>query len=172
MHVTRAKQVSPTPLGGEHYCSQGKGRSSETAGDGPTQERFSARSRRGRPVREVHDPTAEGLRVGERQTQLLSVALEQAGAGANYDRELEQAQLVEQAFVQQRADQRRAAADVDVLAVLLLEALKLLTEVPRDQARVLPLGLLQGSRGDELGVLFIASAIPPVWPANDAANVS
>ena len=62
---------------------------------------------------------------------------------ADDDRMDQQPQFVKDARFEQRAHERGAARDRDVLAVLGLPAPKILRDVALDQLRVLPGGVLQ-----------------------------
>src|SRR5215469_17188254 len=94
--------------------------------------RCSVASAVGPLVDEVNDPGAERLRPGELQPRLAVFAVEQALAAAHDHRELQQVELVQQALTQQPADQRAAAAHVDVPAGPLLELADLLGYIAAD----------------------------------------
>ena len=105
-----------------------------------------------RPVGEVEDARAKGLRVHELQRLLIAPFLKQALPAPQDDGMDHEPKLVEEVVAQQRPDEGAAAEDRDVLARLLLELGDLFRDVTLDQGRVLPLeGLLQGRRDDELG---------------------
>src|SRR5215216_8187045 len=100
-----------------------------------------------RLVAEIDNARAEGLRVDELQRLLIAPVLKQT-LSAPHDYWMEhEPKFVEEAVLQQRADQGRAAGYRDVLARLLLEPGDLLGDVVPYQGRVLPLqGLLEGRR--------------------------
>src|SRR6266536_691038 len=77
--------------------------------------------------------------------------VEEALPAPEHDRMDHEAALVDEAVLQQRAHQLAAAGDQDVLARLLLQLRHLRGDVPADDARVGPLGLVQGRRDDVLG---------------------
>src|SRR5918993_4174556 len=100
-----------------------------------------------RLVGEIENACAEGPRVDELQRLLIAPVLKQTlSAPHDYGMEHEP-KFVEEAVLQQRPDQGRAAGYRDVLARLLLELGDLLGDVVTYQGRVLPLeGLLEGRR--------------------------
>src|SRR5215204_5039716 len=100
-----------------------------------------------RPVGEIQNARAEGLRVDQLQRLLIAPVLKQTlSAPHDYGMDHEP-KFVEEVLFKQRADQGRAAGYRDVLARLLLESGDLLGDVVLYQGGVLPLqGLLEGLR--------------------------
>ena len=68
----------------------------------------------------------------------------------DHDRMDEQAQLVEDARCEQRANQRRAAGDRDVGAGLVLAPPQIIGDVATDQLRVLPVDAVERRRCHQL----------------------
>src|ERR671910_1949819 len=98
-------------------------------------------------VGEVEDARGEGLRVHQLKLRLLISFFKKALAASHQYRMDHQLQLVEQAIVQERADQRAAAGDYDVPTLLLLELRYLIGNVLADERGVLPpQRLLEGRR--------------------------
>ena len=92
---------------------------------------------------------------------------------ADDDGKQQQAQLVQQALAQQPGHQGRAAADVDVLAWLLLEPGDLPATSPRIRVEFSHPGASRVVETTTLGTAFIVAAMGSlVFPANEAANVS
>src|SRR5918995_2260410 len=83
-------------------------------------------------VGEVEDARGEGPRVHQLQLRLILSFLKKALPASHQYRMDHQLQLVEQAVVQERADQRAAAGDHDVPALPLLEVRYLVCDVLAD----------------------------------------
>src|SRR5829696_3769591 len=101
----------------------------------------------GWPVGQVDVARGKGLGIHELQRRLRLAFLEEAFAATHDHGVNHEFELVDQAVLEQRADEGTAAGDHDILAGESLELGDLLRDVLPDQGRVVPLeGLFEGGR--------------------------
>src|SRR5215208_417224 len=118
-------------------------------------------------VREDDDAVGPDLlRLRELQGGEVTSVAEQTLPFSEDDREHHQAVLVDEILLLQRVHKLRAAVDDDVVGELLLELAYLGCDIPADDGRVVPLGLVQRRRDDELGhvVELVGELSFPRWP--------